>query len=58
MPTRTGYGTAVKLKKDDLYYFRKLKYHRTGDIQLKIAVSGKGGVGKTLVSGVLAGYFA
>jgi len=25
---------------------------------LKIAVSGKGGVGKTLVSGVLAGYFA
>ncbi len=31
---------------------------KTGDYRVKIAVSGKGGVGKTLVSGTLAGYFA
>jgi CO dehydrogenase maturation factor len=32
--------------------------NQNGENRLKIAVSGKGGVGKTLVSGVLASYFA
>ncbi len=31
---------------------------KTGEKQVKIAVSGKGGVGKTLVAGVLAHFFA
>ena len=33
-------------------------HDQNGEIQLKIAVSGKGGVGKTLVAGVLADFFA
>jgi CO dehydrogenase maturation factor len=37
---------------------RNQRLYQNGENRVKIAVSGKGGVGKTLVAGVLASYFA